>query len=410
MVGSGLPPDQRQDRPLVYVSRPPQGRSRPAKGRSRRRSPLWARLLVAFGAVLMLLSGGAVIAGKAVLAAATNSVSQQNLLGTAKSQREHVSITGAKNILLVGLDTRPGQDASKLIRSDSIIIVQIPANRGGAYLISLPRDSYVRIPAYDNGKVPYPGGENKINSAFAFGSRGLTGATALSHGFELLAQTVKTLTGITPDAGAIIDFQGFKQVVQVLGKICMTVDEDTTSIHIGRTRDGKFAPPYKINPDGTLNRKNPGVTANFYKKGPHCFTPTEALDFVRQRDLLANGDYDYGRQRHQQQFLKAVLQDVVDKGLSSPTKLPGLLTAVGKTMTVDTGGIPLEDWAFAMRGINPKDLITIKTNNGKFNSRSIPGVGSAEVLSDTSLELLRDARNDRVGAFITAHPDWVAAS
>jgi polyisoprenyl-teichoic acid--peptidoglycan teichoic acid transferase len=384
--------------------------SRLRPGRVRRRSPLWAKLLVAFGALLMLGSGGALVAGEVVLAAATNSVTQQNLLGGTKTERAHQSINGAKNILLVGLDSRPGQDPSVLIRSDSIIIVHVPADRQGAYLISLPRDSYVRIPAYDNGKVRFPGGENKINSAFAFGSRGLTGGVALSHGFELLALTVKSLTGITPDAGAIIDFQGFKKVVQVLGKVCMYVDEDTTSIHIGHRADGGAAAPYKINPDGTVNHKIPGVTANFYRKGNHCFTPVEALDFVRQRDLLANKDFDYGRQRHQQQFIKAVLQQVVDKGLSSPTKLPGLLAAVGKTMTVDSGGIPLEDWAFAMKGINPKDLITIKTNNGKFNSRSIPGIGSAEVLNSTSLDLLRDVRNDKVGDFIARHPDWVAAS
>jgi polyisoprenyl-teichoic acid--peptidoglycan teichoic acid transferase len=378
--------------------------------RPKRRDPLWARLLIISGAVLMLLSGVAVIGSKALFAAATKSVTQQNLLGSAKTERKHVSITGAKNILLVGLDARPKQKAGDLTRSDSIIIMHIPASHDRAYLMSLPRDSYVRIPAYDNGKVRYRGGEAKINAAFAFGSQGLTGKEALSHGFELLAKTVKDLTGITPDAGAIIDFTGFKKVVQVLGKVCMYVDEDTTSIHVGHTASGKQAPPYKINPDGTLNHKIPGVTPNVYKKGNHCFTPAEALDFVRQRDLLANKDFDYGRQRHQQQFIKAVLTQVVDKGLSSPTKLPGLLNAVGKTMTVDGGGISLEDWAFAMRGVNPNDLVTLKTNDGRFNSRNIPGVGSAEILDDTSMQLLRDFRTDTVDTFIQNHPDWVSGS
>jgi LCP family protein required for cell wall assembly len=378
--------------------------------KARRRDPLWARLLIVFGALLMLVSGGAVVGSKVLFAAATKDVTRQNLLGSANTERQHATITGAKNILLVGLDTRPKQDPSTLTRSDSIIIMHIPASHDRAYLVSLPRDSYVRIPAYDNGKTPYAGGQNKINAAFAYGSRGLTGASALSHGFELLSLTVKDLTGITPDAGAIIDFQGFKQVVNVLGKVCMYVDEDTTSIHIGHTRDGAQAPPYKINPDGTVAHKIAGVTPNIYKKGNHCFTPAEALDFVRQRDLLANRDFDYGRQRHQQQFLKAVLKDVVDKGLSSPTKLPGLLSAVGKTMTVDDGGISLEDWAFAMRGINPNDLLTLKTNDGKFNSRSVPGVGSVEILDDTSKELLRSVKNNTVDSFIQAHPDWVSVS
>jgi len=247
-----------------------------------------------------------------------------------------------------------------------------------------------------------------FNAAFQFGSQGLAGDEALAHGFELLALTVKDLTGISPDAGAIIDFPGFQKVVQVLGKVCMYVDEDTTSIHAGHTADGKPAAPYVINPDGTVNHRVKGVTANFYAKGDHCFTPADALDFVRQRDLLADHDYDYGRQRHQQQFVKAVLAQAVHDGLSSPAKLPGLVSAIGQTMTVDPGGVSLEDWAFAMRGINPAGIVTVRTNAGRFNSRSVPGVGSVEIVSPTSLALLRAARTDTVAQFAAAHPSWIA--
>jgi polyisoprenyl-teichoic acid--peptidoglycan teichoic acid transferase len=378
----------------------------------RTRAPRWARWCVVLGSLLLVASGGSILATRALLATATHSISQQNLLGTVKTdtERKHARVTGAKNILLVGIDTRQSWDSSQLSRSDSIIILHIPANHAKGYLVSLPRDSYVSIPAYDNGAVPYSGGKNKINSAFAFGSRGLTGEAALSHGFELLALTVKKLTGITPDAGAIIDFQGFKQVMQVLGRVCMYVDEDTTSIHIGHTASGKFAVPYVTHEDGTIKYKVKGVTPNFYAKGNHCFTPTEALDFVRQRDLLANKDYDYGRQRHQQQFIKAVLKQVVHEGLNSPTKLPSLLSAVGKTMTVDDGGISLEDWAFAMRNVNPDRLVTIKTNNGTFNSRTVPGIGDVEILDSKSMQLLRDVKNDDVGSFIQANPTWVSSS
>ena len=143
-----------------------------------------------------------------------------------------------------------------------------------------------------------------------------------------------------------------------------------------------------INKDGTLRSKIKGVTPNFYAKGNHCFTPSEALDFVRQRDLLANKDFDYGRQRHQQQFFKAIINQAVKDGLSSPAKLPGLIKAIGSTVTVDSGGISLEDWVFAMKGIRPNDLVTIKTNEGKFNPKSVPGIGEVEVLSPDSLQLL----------------------
>jgi LCP family protein required for cell wall assembly len=379
---------------------------------TKRRAPRWARWCVLLGSLLLVAGGGSVVAIKVLLTTATHSVTQQKLLGALRTntERDHAAVTGAKNILLVGLDTRPNQDPSQLTRSDSIILMHIPPDHAEGYLVSLPRDSYVHIPQYNNGKVPWAGGSSKINAAFAYGSRGLTGQAALSHGFELLALTVKELTGITPDAGAIIDFQGFKNVVEVLGKVCMYVDETTTSIHYGHDASGKLTAPFKINPDGTLNHKIAGVKPNVYLKGNRCFTPSEALDFVRQRDLLADKDFDYGRQRHQQQFLKAVLTQVVHDGLNSPTKLPGLISAVGKTMTVDNGGIALEDWAFAMRNLNPTDLITVKTNDGKFNSKSIPGIGSVELLSDTSLEMLKSVKDDNLAGFLTAHPDWISAS
>lgn len=374
---------------------------------------MWARLLLGIGVVLVIGAGGSLIGVKSVLSSATKAVEQQSLLGSAQSstERERADIKGAKNILLVGLDTRPSfAKDGELSRSDSIILLHLPKDRSGAYMVSFPRDSLVEIPAYDNGAQSYPGGENKINSAFAYGSRGLSGAEAEKHGFELLALTIKKLTGITPDAGAIIDFTGFKNVVQVLGKVCMYVDEDVTSIHIGKDANGKQAVPYTTDKDGLNLRKVAGVTPNKYVKGDHCFTPVEALDFARQRDLLANHDSDYGRQRHQQQLLKAILKQAVSDGLSSPTKLPGLVTAIGKTMTVDDGGIALEDWAFAMRTMNPDDLVTIRTNAGKFNSKTVAGVGSAEILSDDSLALLKAVKQDKVAAFLQLHPEFIAES
>jgi polyisoprenyl-teichoic acid--peptidoglycan teichoic acid transferase len=383
--------------------------SKRAGGRAR--APRWALWCVVIGALLAAGSGVAVAGTRVLLGTATETVTKQNLLGDTRVETKRVSVKGAKTILLVGLDTRPKQNADQLTRSDSIILLHIPADHRGAYLVSLPRDTYVKIPAFDNGAQRYAGGRNKINAAFAYGSRGLTGDKALTGGFTLLAKTVKSTTGIVPDAGAIIDFPGFRKVVNVLGKVCMYVDTTTTSIHIGRdNRTGKTEKPYVTHSDGTIDYKVRGVTPNIYKKGDHCFTPTEALDFVRQRDLLKDNSSDYGRQRHQQQFLKAIITTMLDQGLDSPTKLPGLLKALGRTMTVDDGGIPLQDWVFALRGIRPEDLITIKTNNGEFHSDDIPGVGSAEILDETSLDLMKAVKNDTVDEFVRANPTWVSKS
>jgi hypothetical protein len=72
-------------------------------------------------------------------------------------------------------------------------------------------------------------------------------------------------------------------------------------------------------------------------------------------------------------------------------------------------GISLEDWAFGMKGINPDNLITLKTNNGQFvNAKAPPGVGSAQGLTADSLQMFQAAKNDTMAEFVTAHPTWIA--
>jgi LCP family protein required for cell wall assembly len=390
------------------------GGAGPSKNSGRkRRDPLWAKLLVIFGALLMLTSGVAIFGTKALLAEATKSVSQQNLLGSAGADRTHATVNGAKNILLVGVDSRPDQSASDLVRSDSIIILHIPATHDQGYMISIPRDTYVDIPAYDNGKDKYNGGRDKINAAFAFGGQGLTGDAARQHGFELLEKTIQALPGMSSikfDAGAIVDFTGFQQVVSVLGGVTMYVDETTKSIHVGFTKSGKEEEPFHINSDGTVGSAVPGVTPETYTQGTHHLSAWQALDYVRQRDLLANGDGDYGRQRHQQQFIKAIFKEILSSGtLTNPSKLSKVLDTVGKAMTVDSGGVSIEDWIFAMRNIGANDLLTIKTNDGQYSTQMINGQ-SVQTLDDTSMQLLQSVVTDSVGSFVQIHPDWVATS
>src|SRR4051794_1669375 len=75
-------------------------------GAGRRRSPVWARWLIGVGALLLVVSGGAIVATRVLINSATDAIQQQSLLGGAQGAelRAHAQITGAKNILLVGLD------------------------------------------------------------------------------------------------------------------------------------------------------------------------------------------------------------------------------------------------------------------------------------------------------------------
>jgi LCP family protein required for cell wall assembly len=328
----------------------------------------------------------------------TGSVNQQNLLGS-EAIATGTSINGPLTMLLVGIDERPGENAEGS-RSDSIILVHITANHDAAYLVSIPRDSRVQIPPFPKSR--YAGGPDKINSAFFWGSQNGGGRAG---GFELLALTIKKMSGITFNAGAIVNFSGFKAVTQALGGVHMCVDEKVTSIHIGSDSRNNFAPPFRITAGLDLIPV-PGVKPQVYQPGCQDMTDWQALDYVRQRDLLPDGDY--GRQRHQQQFVKALAKKTMSAGVvTNPKKLDGVLRAAGQALTVDSGKFALSDWLFTLKDINPANVTMIKTNGGSFHSEKINGQ-AFETLDSTSLELFRSIRDDDVAPFIVANPSWVS--
>ena len=239
---------------------------------------------------------------------------------------------------------------------------------------------------------------------------GTTGKNQRKFGTTLLANTIKENWGITFDAAAIVDFTGFQEVVKVLGGVDMYVDQETKSVHIGHDAKGNTKVPYvqRFNSAGGTDLDAvPGVTPQRYHVGYQHLEPWQALDYVRQRETLPNSDYD--RQRHQQQFIKALFKKVLSKDvLTNPALFNKVVNVVGNAMTIDDGGIDLADWAFAMRGIGGDDLVTIKTNNGTFHSSSANS--SAEALDQTTLDLLTAVRDGEVEAFLTAHPELATSS
>lgn len=367
------------------------------------RDPLWARLLVAFGALLMLISGTALVGGQYLLTRYTSNIKQENLLGGAAAidgqgpaTSRHVSIDGPINLLLVGIDER-ADDPAGGARSDSIIIVHVPATHDRAYLVSIPRDSLVDIPAYP--RTGYSGGRDKINSAFEFGYQNSGGRAG---GFELLALTIKQLTGISFNGGAIVNFGGFQSLVAAMGGVTLCVDEKTTSIHIGTDANGKVTLPFTQTQSGELIPVR-GVTPQVYQPGCQHMEAWQALDYVRQRELIPDGDY--GRQRHQQQFLRAIFKQATSAGvLTNPIKLDSVLRAAGQALTFDGGGVSIDDWIFTLKGVG--NVVLVKTNGGNFNSEQF-GDESVEILNDLSTQLLQSVRDDTVADFVAAHPDWV---
>jgi LCP family protein required for cell wall assembly len=207
------------------------------------------------------------------------------------------------NVLLIGSDTRVGQgkgiggDTPGL--SDTTILLHLSASRKLAYGVSLPRDAMVDRPTCQrkDGKGTDPGGLSQFNEAYAVGGPGCT------------MKTVEQLTHIRIQHFVVIDFKGFKKMVDALGgvKVCVPREVHDTTGHID------------------------------LKAGTYTVKGQKALDYVRVRhDIGTSENGDIGRMVRQQTFLAAMANKAVSAGtLVNPKRLYTFLDAATKSLTTD---------------------------------------------------------------------------
>ena len=209
------------------------------------------------------------------------------------------------NVLLIGSDSRDGAgnkmggDTPGL--SDTTILLHLSGNRKLAYGVSLPRDAMVQRPKCErkDGKGTDPGGLSQFNEAYAVGGAACTG------------KTIEQLTGVRIDHFVVIDFNGFKKMVDALGgvEVCVPRDVDDTTGHI------------KLD------------------KGTYTVKGQRALDYVRVRhDIGTVENGDIGRMKRQQAFLASMSNKAVSAGtLINPVRLYKFLDAATKSLTTDPG-------------------------------------------------------------------------
>ncbi|MEU5563193.1 LCP family protein [Micromonospora musae] len=309
----------------------------------------------------MVLAGVTVFGLQALTDRYDRTVIKEQLLD-AGSRNDRPDLDGPLNYLLIGTDRRPGDNTTEQ-RADTILIVHVPTGLREAYLVSIPRDLLVAIPAGSG----YGGGEDKINAAYEHGRGGEAGA-------QLLSATLTRLTGIRFDGAALVDFSGIRKVVDLLGGVRMCVEREVRSIHTDRV----FSP------------------------GCRQMNGAEALDYVRQRYDLPGGDYD--RQRHQQQLLRAMLDRAGETRLrTNPVKLDQVIRAVGSSLTVDTNGVALEDLLLALRGLPANALRGVQVPS---HSQTIDEV-SYVVLENGGNGLFDAVRGTRMPNWTQANPRWV---
>ncbi|MET7418114.1 LCP family protein [Dactylosporangium sp. NPDC005555] len=352
------------------------------------RDPVWAKLLVVVGAVLVLVSATAVTGSQVLANRYSKSVNQENLLGSNarvgnddKKEERRSSVTGPLNFLLLGSDLR-AKDPEDGQRSDSIIIVHIPVSLDRAYLLSIPRDLRVRIPAFE--PTGFRGSSHeKINGAFQHGGGG-------AGGVQLLAETLTELLGIHFDGAAIVNFDGFKAAVDILGGVDMCIDQKVTSIHLGYDANGNYLSPEH------------GGRPAVYEPGCHHLESWQALDLVRQRKSLANGDFD--RQKNQQKFIRAILTKAQQQNLTTnPIALDKLIRALGGALTVDTNGVALEELMFGLRNVRPSGLVGLTVPS---ETQDISGISYVVALEEAKA-LYAAMLNDSLDAWAVENPTWV---
>ena len=271
------------------------------------------------------------------------------------------TVDGALNILMVGTDSRDPDaklDQASKWRADSIIVMHIPASHDRAYLVSIPRDLYVPIP--ENAGADCAGNRAKINAAFAFG------------GLPLAVRTVECFTDVRIDHVMAIDFAGFEEVTDALGGVDLYVERNITSIH----------KPFRK-----------------FKKGNNHMTGAEALDWIRQRKQFPEGDF--ARMRHQQEFLRALMDKAASSGtLANPAKLNAFLKSVTSAVTVDNE-FSLIDMALQFRSLRGENL-TFLTSPHR-GSQDINGESVVVSDREKALAMYRAISADRMA-------DWVKAN
>ncbi|GAA3120308.1 LCP family protein [Streptosporangium carneum] len=205
----------------------------------------------------------------------------------------------ALNVLLVGTDGRPGpafRGNGLDARSDTMVLLHLSADRGRVGVVSIPRDSMVRIPAcVSPAGTAVPARTDMINSAFATG------------GLSCVWKTVEILTKVRVDHAMEIDFSGFREMVDALGGIEITV------------------PQAVDDPKAKLK----------LRKGRQILNGEQALGYVRARYSLGDGT-DLERIKRQQRFMRALAQKAGGL-LTDPVRLSAFLDKASAAIRTDAG-------------------------------------------------------------------------
>ncbi|MFJ1968830.1 LCP family protein [Streptomyces sp. NPDC087903] len=313
---------------LTESEQPRRSRRAPAGRRPKppRRRRVWRWIALAL--VLLVLAGG----GTAywLYSSLNGNIKDIDLDKAIGDDRPEKLPTSGQNILILGSDSRAGANAAldsanvSGARSDTALVMHIPEGRTQAVAVSIPRDTLVTRPecAKSDGSTVASAKRVMFNSIYS------------QVGPACVVKTVEQISGVRMDHYVEIDFAGFKGLVDAIGGVTVTVDQDIHDSSSG------------------LN-----VTA-----GTHKLDGTQSLQFVRTRHGIGDGS-DLGRIGLQQQFMIALLSEIKKQDLlGSPAKTYKIADSLTEALTTDSDLDSLKalsDFGRSMNGVDPENMETI---------------------------------------------------
>jgi polyisoprenyl-teichoic acid--peptidoglycan teichoic acid transferase len=208
------------------------------------------------------------------------------------------------NFLLIGSDKRPGGS----FRTDTMVIAILRPNEGQVSLISIPRDLWVYIPGWEN---------QRINTAYQHGiSVGYPGG-----GPGLLEETIQYNLGIRIDHTAMVEFDGFRKIVDTLGGVDVPVSCPYT--------DWRLIDP-SLDPENENNW-------HLYTQETGLIHMDGDLALWYARSRQKSNDFDRGRR--QQEVLRSLFNQALQGGTLS--RLPQLYNDLKDTVDTDLGLVDL---------------------------------------------------------------------
>ncbi|BBF42548.1 hypothetical protein lbkm_1231 [Lachnospiraceae bacterium KM106-2] len=336
--------------------------------RLRKRLPIWGKILIGVGVlllVLLLFAGGySIYLLNSVNRKEDNLGAQEEKFDQDEESKnlEEVdpnditwdhdltkikSVEGVYNILLIGEQREEGE---KRGRTDTMMIATINTKENALKLTSLMRDTYVQIPGYK---------DNRLNTAFRTG------------GIDLLYETIELNYKLKLDGYIKVDYDAFENIIDLLGGVKITLTKQEADY---------------LNTTNYISKKQ----YRNVKAGTQILNGNQALGYSRVRKVPTSENlrYDFGRTARQRNVLNAIFDAYKSKSL---TDILGLADDMLGLMTTDISNLELLGYAKTAMSLGVADINTITIPIAdSYSQKSIRGMAVLVIDFAKNREALHD--------------------